>query len=101
MSISLTGMATVIRRPTGSSERRPASYLYPLLREPFLHFLLLGALIFAVAHVVQSERSASERRLVVDEQLKRRIVEISQTQSGVTPGPEQLERLVDEYIDDE
>jgi len=97
---SMSGTA-VIRRPTVSTERRSNALVHPLLREPFLHFLLLGALIFAVSHVVQSERSAADRRIVVDEQLQRRIVEINQTQSGVTPAREQLERLVDEYIDDE
>jgi peptidyl-prolyl cis-trans isomerase C len=101
MSSSMSGTATVIRRPGGSTERRSSALVYPLLREPFFHFLLLGALIFAVSHVVQSERSASDRQIVVDEQLQQRIVEINQTQSGVTPGREQLERLVDEYIDDE
>jgi hypothetical protein len=50
---------------------------------------------------VQSERAAAERQIVVDEQLQRRIVELNQTQSGITPGREQLERLVEEYIDDE
>jgi peptidyl-prolyl cis-trans isomerase C len=93
--------AAVTRRSAESAERRPRALVYPLLREPFLHFLLLGALIFAVSHVMQSERSASARRIVVDEHLQQRIVAINQTQSGVTPGREQLERLVDEYIDDE
>jgi peptidyl-prolyl cis-trans isomerase C len=100
MPSSMSG-AAVIRHRTGSTERRSNALVYPLLREPFVHFLLLGALIFAVSHVAQTERSASDRRIVVDEQLQRRIVEINQTQSGVTPGREQLERLVDEYIDDE
>jgi hypothetical protein len=91
----------VIRHRAGSTERRLNALVHPLLREPFLHFLLLGALIFAASHVVQSKHSAADRRIVVDEQLQRRIVEINQTQSGLTPGREQLERLVDEYIDDE
>ena len=70
-------------------------------REPLVQFVALGALIFAVAHFAQRERSMAERRIVVDEQVQRRIVQVSQTQTGITPGPEQLERLVDDYIDDE
>jgi len=72
-----------------------------LKREPLLQFLILGAIIFAVAHVVQSERSAAQSQIVVDAQLQRRIVEVNQTQSGITPGAAQLERLVEDYIDDE
>jgi peptidyl-prolyl cis-trans isomerase C len=72
-----------------------------LKREPLLQFLLLGALIFAMAHVVQSEREAAQRQIVVDAQLQGRIVAINQTQSGITPGAAQLERLVEDYIDDE
>jgi len=72
-----------------------------LRREPFLQFVALGALIFAVAHIAQQERAASQLQIVVDEKLRQRIVQTSQTQSGITPGPEQLERLIDDYIDDQ
>jgi peptidyl-prolyl cis-trans isomerase C len=70
-------------------------------REPLLQFVALGTLIFAVTHFAQRERSMAERRIIVDEQVQRRIVQVSQTQTGITPGPEQLKRLVDDYIDDE
>jgi peptidyl-prolyl cis-trans isomerase C len=70
-------------------------------REPFLQFVALGAVIFSVAHVAQQGRVASRRRIVVDEQLLHRLVQTSQAQSGITPGPEQLERLIDDYIDDQ
>jgi peptidyl-prolyl cis-trans isomerase C len=72
-----------------------------LKREPLLQFLILGALIFAMAQLVQSKRAASQRQIVVDAQLQRRIVAINQTQSGITPGAAQLGRLVEDYIDDE
>jgi hypothetical protein len=62
---------------------------------------MFGAAIFAVAHVVQNVRAPAERQIIVDEELQRRIVERNQAQSGITPGREQLERLVEEYIDDE
>ncbi|MGA2841968.1 MAG: peptidyl-prolyl cis-trans isomerase [Steroidobacteraceae bacterium] len=97
----MSSVATDIRRSTGTTRLRVKAFFQPLLREPFFHFLTLGAVIFAVAHLVQSERAAAERQIVVDEQLQRRIVELNQTQSGITPGREQLERLVEEYIDDE
>jgi hypothetical protein len=72
-----------------------------LSRKPFLQFLALGAIIFAVAHLAQQGRDASQRRILVDAQLRQRIVQTSQTQSGFTPAPAQLERLIDDYIDDQ
>lgn len=72
-----------------------------LKREPLLQFLILGALIFTMAHVVQGEREAAQRQIVVDAQLQRRIVAVNQSQSGITPGAAQLERLVEDYVDDE
>jgi len=77
------------------------AFFRPLGREPFLHFLILGAAIFAVAHFAQSERAAAERKIVVDDRIKQRIVEINQSQSGTTPRRGELERLVENYIDDE
>jgi len=101
MSSSTSGAAPAIQRSTASTERRSKARVYTFLREPFFHFLLLGSLIFVAAHVVQNKRAAVDRQIIVDAQLRQRIVEINQAQSGVTPGPEQLERLVDDYIDDE
>src|ERR1700761_1513812 len=69
-------------------------------RQPLLHFLILGGLIFLVAHLSHGARVAAQRRIVVDEQIQHRLNEISRVQSGVTPGPQQLERLIQEYIDD-
>jgi peptidyl-prolyl cis-trans isomerase C len=87
---------------TPAERRWRAPSLWPRLkREPLLQFLILGALIFAMAHVVQSERDAAQRQIVVDAQLQRRIVAVNQSQSGITPGAAQLERLVEDYIDDE
>jgi peptidyl-prolyl cis-trans isomerase C len=101
MSSSTSSAAPVIGHPIASTERRSRARVHAFLREPSFHFLLLGALIFAAAHVAQRERPASDRRIVVDAQLRQRIVQINRTQNGLTPGPEQLERLVNDYIDDE
>jgi peptidyl-prolyl cis-trans isomerase C len=97
----MTSVTTDIRRSTGNTGPAGKALFRPLLREPLLHFLMFGAVIFAVAHFVQRFRAPVERQIVVDEELQRRIVERNQAQSGITPGREQLERLVEEYIDDE
>jgi peptidyl-prolyl cis-trans isomerase C len=103
MNLSINAAASdapEVAAPTLRS-RNLRSYWRRLSREPFLQFLALGALIFATSQVAQRERAVSERRIVVNEQLVHRIVQTSQTQSGFTPGPEQLERLIDNYIDDQ
>jgi peptidyl-prolyl cis-trans isomerase C len=103
MSLSIDAS---VSRPTdaGAPAVRPRNFRLfwrRLGREPFLQFIVLGALIFAVAHVAQRERATSQRRIVVDERLRQRIVQTSQTQSGITPSPEQLERLIGDYIDEQ
>jgi len=72
-----------------------------LTREPLVHFLALGALIFIVAHVVEQARLNAQRQIVVDEALKQRIVQLQRAQNGTAPAPEQLQRLVEIYVDDE
>jgi hypothetical protein len=67
---------------------RPRALWQRLSRAPLLQFVALGALIFAVDHLVQSERIASQRQIVVDGQLKHRLQLVNQTQSGFTPGPQ-------------
>jgi peptidyl-prolyl cis-trans isomerase C len=103
MNLSINADASPVADTSISSSqaRNLRANLRRLTREPFLQFLALGALIFAVSHVAQRARAASERRIVVDAQLVHRIVQTSQAQSGFTPDPVTLERLVDNYIDDQ
>lgn len=72
-----------------------------LAREPLLRFMLAGALIFMAAHFAQAWRIQASQRIVVDPQVERRLIAISQLQDGVTPGPRQLAALVDQYVEDE
>jgi peptidyl-prolyl cis-trans isomerase C len=70
-------------------------------REPLVRFMALGALIFLAAHVMEREHESAARRIVVDAQLDRRIIEINEAQNGVTPTPAQLRLLVQSYVNDE
>jgi len=101
-SLGLTSRkATVVRRFDEVPRVSGRGWIYRLSREPLIHFVLLGTIIFVIAHVERSEQSLAAQRIVVGEQLQRRIVELSQSQSGVTPGRDQLELLTQEYINDE
>ena len=70
-------------------------------REPLIRFMAIGALLFLCAHLVEAHRTAATRRIVIDAQLAQRIIQLTRAQSGMTPAPEQLAKLVDDYVDDE
>lgn len=70
-------------------------------REPLLHFALLGALIFVVAHLVEESKARSESSIGLDANLDQRLGALYQTQFGVPPSEAQLRIIVDDYIDDE
>jgi len=70
-------------------------------REPLLHFALIGAAIFAVAHFVEQAKRDSQARVVVDQGLRGRLTSLYRTQFGVAPTAAQLQILVEDYIDDE
>jgi len=72
-----------------------------IAREPLVRFMALGGLIFLVAHVVDRERESSARQIVIDSQLERRIIGISEAQNGFVPDAEQLKVLVQGYVNDE
>jgi peptidyl-prolyl cis-trans isomerase C len=70
-------------------------------REPLLHFALIGAAIFAVAHFVEQVRQESQVSVIVDAGLRGRLENLYRTQFGVAPTATQLQVIVDDYIDDE
>lgn len=74
---------------------------HSLKREPLAHFLALGALLFIAAHLLEQSRQDARRQITVDAALEQRIVQLQQTQNGAVPTPPQLQRLVENYIDDE
>jgi hypothetical protein len=91
-SLSVTG-------PFGSRGLPLPRFFSRIIREPLLHFLLLGALIFALGDM----RSAGDKqyRIVVD---KARIAKLAQTyaqQFGGPPSPAMLRTLTDNSINEE
>ena len=74
-----------------------------VLREPLLHFLVLGALLFAVFHFMHAGRSASmpsrEIRLTLDDVAQ--LAMLYQSQWRRPPMPEDLQRLVESKVQQE
>src|SRR5215510_5405668 len=72
-----------------------------LVREPLLHFALIGAAIFAVAHVVEQRKEAAQSNIGLDAGLGQRLANLYRTQFGVLPSDGQLKFIVDDFVDDE
>jgi parvulin-like peptidyl-prolyl isomerase len=66
-----------------------------LLREPLVHFLVLGALIFAAAQLF-----GEDRQYVIDAGAgqRARLASIYQQQYGTPPTAHQLDALLDQYV---
>ena len=82
--------------PAASTLRRA---LRRAAREPFLHFLLLGAALFIVNHIL--EERARFTRITVTKNQVQGIAENYRLQYGALPSPQQLGALVDQFIREE
>ncbi|MBO1347726.1 MAG: peptidyl-prolyl cis-trans isomerase [Hormoscilla sp. GUM202] len=99
---------TLIDKETSLSEipvegnPRPQQ-LARILREPLLHFLVLGALLFGLYFWVgaPSMKSASPEQIEVDAPIIASLKTTWQMQWGRSPSPKELQKLVDNYIHDE
>jgi hypothetical protein len=70
-------------------------------REPLLHFLLLGFLLFVAYDFMHGNRAASGNRIVVDDSV---VADIVQRHTAIwqrEPSPQELQGLIDTYIRDE
>ena len=79
-----------------SSER----LFWRVLREPILHFLLLGAALYAAVAFWQPA-AADRFRIVVDKPLVALLAKTYQSQFGQPPGEVELKALLDRYVEDE
>lgn len=68
---------------------------------PLVQFLLIGAAIFALTHLLDGSTQRTEQRIVVDSALTHRLVQLYHVQTGVTPGPAEVDSLVASYVHEE
>lgn len=71
------------------------------LNEPLLQFFVLGAALFAVAHVVEQHRANAAREIVIDPPLVERLSKLYELQTGSLPSKARLSKLIDEYVREE
>jgi len=70
-----------------------------LLREPLLHFVILGGAIFIGMQTYDS--AARGREIVIDESLKHQLAQTFKEQFGASPSAAELQRLVDGRLREE
>jgi peptidyl-prolyl cis-trans isomerase C len=75
------------------------AFLRRAIREPFLHFLLIGAVLFMVNEYL--EERAKFTRIVITQDIVRGITANYRLQYGVMPTGPQLDKLIDEYVREE
>ena len=78
---------------------RLPDWLKRAAREPFVHFLLLGAALFLASETV--EHFATQYRVVVTPERVARLADTYRQQFGQEPSATQLKTLVDNYIKEE
>jgi peptidyl-prolyl cis-trans isomerase C len=74
-------------------------FLHAAVREPLLHFVLIGALLFAVTAFRQEKTEQSEIRISAGEVAQ--LAAFWETQSQRKPSAEELRGLIEERIDEE
>lgn len=101
------GLARARRRLTFRAPRRAPVYghgmtLRAALREPLLHFLLLGlALFFAHRVMGRGRPSEADARIVVDAQVRQRLAERFTATRGHEPTSEEMTEIEARWVDEE
>jgi hypothetical protein len=72
-----------------------------LLREPLLQFLVLGAILFGLFHLVDREKAEAPARIVISSARIANLADGFARTWRRPPGKEELQGLVDDYIRDE
>lgn len=85
--------------PVAGARATARSKLRGWAREPLLHFVLLGAALFAVSEYLEAR--ASHSLITISRAQQQGIVENYRLQYGVAPTPAELDALVDNVIKEE
>ena len=86
-----------LRTMTDSSVGPWTSRLTSFLREPLLHFFVLGSLLFA-ANAAVAPSVSKDRLIEVTPEVRQSIVEIFRVQRHRDPAPDEIAPLVDAWI---
>jgi hypothetical protein len=74
---------------------------FPLLREPLFQFLVLGAALFGIFHLVDRKKVEAPERIIISSARINNLADGFARTWRRPPGKEELQGLVDDYIRDE
>ncbi|HKE94187.1 MAG TPA: peptidylprolyl isomerase [Povalibacter sp.] len=100
MSTTLPTASLDAYAPADTTQPRQRRPMPGWLREPLLHFVVLGGLLFAVDHVLIS-RTDDPRTIVVGPEVDREAIEVFATSRGRKPDAKELEALHRVWLDNE
>jgi hypothetical protein len=72
-----------------------------LLKEPLVHFLLIGTLVFAAHTVWQARQTTAERTIIISQDALQRLSTIWAGEAGREPTPDDVRGLLAEYVREE
>ena len=93
--------ATVVASPSAPGERPYAGRLLRVVREPLLHFLLLGAALFIVFAWRQREEAPSDEQIVVSAGKIEHLASLFARTWQRPPSAVELKGLVDDFVREE
>jgi hypothetical protein len=88
-----------LQAPGPPSKGTRFSTAHRWLREPLLHFLLLGAVLYAASRGFAPTHGDLE--IVIDSARVNRLSQLYEMQTGAAPSSEQRDRLVEDFVRDE
>jgi parvulin-like peptidyl-prolyl cis-trans isomerase-like protein len=97
MSAESVSVGDGARGSRPSPAARWGSRLSPLLREPLVHFLAIGSLIFA-ANAVLAPSAGKDRLIEVTPEVRQSIVEVFRVERHRDPTPTELAQLTDLWV---
>ena len=100
MSLSTAASASSTPSSSASSAAPQARALPGWLREPLLHFLVLGAALFAVDHVI-SARADDPRLIVIGPEVDAQAKALFKSSRGREPDDKELQALRQAWLDNE
>jgi parvulin-like peptidyl-prolyl isomerase len=71
------------------------------IREPLVHFLFLGALIFFTASFISLQNRKAEKTIIISNEKIGSILRFYQIQNGSIPTKQQLDAMIEDYIREE
>jgi peptidyl-prolyl cis-trans isomerase C len=87
--------------PKEHQPKKKKSLLSKIAREPFLHFILLGVLIYVIADYIKAGKDTKRYEINISDNDLYRIASLWEKQYGTIPTQKELENIVHNFVREE